>query len=288
MENTENSDVMEIMPRYFWRRVFAYFIDLLMIALFFTVLAVAINSVFKTNLMAPSIVNSKYCKQANFLSKERFNKIFPEEPGVTRNQIVCKITTMGITSYLEGILVWESKDDKSSFRKTLSLPIDSKGNRVEIFSLDPLMYLVAPLFFALLISRGGSTIGKRWMGLRVVDKLGEIPNLKTALKREYIKGAIFVLGSLSGFYEIYFSYGLQFEEAGDSLKSLDSLISASGGFAVLIAIGAFIGLAIFWFTFGSFIRWRGQTYWDRWTRLFVNRKVKQRPPAVSARSQTKI
>ncbi len=290
MENIENSDVMEFMPRFFWRRAFAFFIDLLVVAILFTVIAVGVNSVFKINLMAPGFVKSTYCKPADFISKERFEKIFPDEPNVVRSQYICKYTTMGITSINLGLLMRQTSVDGVGYNQKISLPIPSIDREIlpmEYLLLDTIMYLLAPLLFALMISRYGKTIGKRWMGLTVADISGKKPSLMTAIRREYIKGILFVLISLSGLYELFQSSGLSYEDIALSLGPLTEMqLFNRFGVGIALAIGGFV--VVFWFTFGSFIRWRDQTYWDRWSGLFVVGDRWTQPAAVSAKSQTKI
>ena len=293
MEIAENGDVLSeplksVPLRFFWRRVFAYLIDLMVLAAFLSALAVLLNVVSDTKFMAPSFVNSKYCKPANFMSSERFDNIIPVEPGVLRSQSVCKYTTMGVTTSYIGVLASQSKKNGITHKSQISLPIDKNGNRIRMFPLDPIMYLFAPLFFALLISRYGKTDGKRWMGLRVTNKYENAPDFKTAMKREYIKGLPLVISALVGIVEVYLYMEMDFESSVILLDNMTGLLNFVGGFGVAFAVGISISIALFWFMFGSFIRWRGQSYWDRWTGLFVNGNVKLRPPAASARSQTNV
>ena len=244
--------------------------------------------------MAPSFVKSTYCEPSDFMSKERFDRIFPDEPGVGRGQFVCRYTTMGVTSIKLGLLVRATKKDGVNYKQNISFPvadIASETAVVEYLLLDQLMYLFAPLLFAYMLFRKKFTFGKRLMGLKVVNGDGSIPSLRNTIKREYIKGLPFVILGIYGFYELRIqsvASANYFEESVKLLRPLTEM-QAFGGLGVAFAIGILLAIALIWFLFASFIRWRGRTYWDRWTGLIVTGDAWLRPSsAASARSQTNL
>ena len=268
MENSE-FDQTNLQPaRFFWRRVFAYFIDMLIVAALFSVLALSLNAVFDTKFMAPSLAKSKTCEPENTVSREQLGNIFPDEPGLRRSQFVCRYTTMGITSMDLVVLIRETNKDGVNYRQKISLPLDRNVSLIESFILDSMMYLVGPLFFALLLSRSGKTIGKRWMGLRVQGSNGSVPVLRRTIFREYVKSAPLWLFAISSAYEGYQLTGLGFEAAAQTLGPLTEMLVLNEINAILL-VGFGLSIVVFWFMFGSFIRWRGQAYWDRWTGLQV-------------------
>lgn len=65
--------------------------------------------------------------------------------------------------------------------------------------LARLSFIIWPAYFILLTSRYGSTLGKRALGLRVVDAAGNIPNLRQLVYREiYRFTVLYVAGEMAG------------------------------------------------------------------------------------------
>lgn len=259
--------------RYFWRRAFAYIFDLLICGFFVTIVAVALNDVFSSSILAPALIKSNSCEvRDDLFTAERMNELQPLELGQSHQQILCKQTNMLTTSFYITALqkVWTEGD--TTFRITLEYYSDDRGNQRTYISSEPVVYLLAPFLFALFLSRRGQTPGKRMLGLNVSNNTSGTPDPKSALKRECLKGSILFIFALQQLYIMITANNLDIDEAAKLAQSLSIELEPPGIWNI-ISLNLAIGVAGLWLLFGSFIFWKGQTYWDRFANL--NTKLKK-------------
>lgn len=162
-------------------------------------------------------------------------------------------------------------DNGITQKKFISVPIDAKGNLIAQMDLTPLFYFVFPFIMAFLLHRSGQTPGKRMLNLKVV-KTGKLEeseaeqiSLKTALTREYARNIILIVTGITMLPFFYYPGGVE------KMKSYASLLP-DGDFIVspvFITITIALSIAAFWYMFGSFIRWQGQAFWDRFAGTIV-------------------
>lgn len=253
--------------RYFWRRLFAYVIDLLICGVLVTIVAVALNGVFSSAILAPSFIESTTCEaQDDLFTVERMNELLPLEPGQSHQQILCKQTNMLTTSFYITELqkVWTKENTNLSLN--LSYYSDENGNQRAYISSEPFVYLLAPFLFALFLSRWGLTPGKRMLGLVVSDEALERPDLTSALKRECLKGSIFFIFALQELYTMFTTNNLDLDEFAKLVQSIPAELEQVS-FSDILTLDLALAIAGLWLLFGSFIRWRGRTYWDRFANL---------------------
>lgn len=257
--------------RYFWRRAFAYIFDLLICGFFVTIVAVGLNGVFSSSILAPAIIQGGDCEvRDDLFTAERMNELLPLEPGQSHRQILCKQTNMLTTSYYVTTLqkVWSKGD--THFKVTLDFYSDENGNQRAYISSEPFLYLLAPFIFALFLSRWGQTPGKRLLGLNVSNVDVGRPNLISALKREYLKGAVFVIFALHQLYTTFAAINLDLDETAKLTQSLSEELESLSIWDIF-TLGLALTLGGLWLMFGSFVFWKGQTYWDRFANLKTER-----------------
>lgn len=120
-----------------------------------------------------------------------------------------------------------------------------------------LQSVVEIALIALFLVKYGQSPGKYFLGLRVSAVDGEALSWKMAIKRQSFFLLIpIVIGELFRFVNIADPFAPEPMEP-TSLSSILLLIFT-------------IALLIF-FYFGSFLKWRGQTYWDRFAGTYVEK-----------------
>lgn len=254
--------------RYFIRRVFAYLIDFILVSIVFAFITVALNSIFDVQFIAPELYKSTTCAPEQMVSAERMQELLPTSEGQVHHQSICRTTNMGLTTHYTVVLRRSGIADNDNTTTTIEYLADESGQQTIAYSMEPFLVLLAPLLFAGLITMRGKTFGKQALGLVIFDSHLEKPKLLAALKREYLKALFFVVGGLIGIYGM-------FQNSNENLDQLDaeldSLAASIGGarFWLFMGFGLAVLLGLFWYTFGSFIRWRGRTYWDNWSNFDV-------------------
>lgn len=253
--------------RYFWRRSFAYVLDILICGLMATIISITLNNVFSTRVLAPSQIKSGECEiRDDLFSADRMNELLPLEDGQMHQQILCKQTNMLFTSFYITTLNKSWKGGNKNYNVHISYHSDENGKQLTYISSEPFLYLLAPFLFALFLTKYGQTPGKRLLGLIVYNDALEKPDIKSALKREYFKAVVFVIGALASFYTMYKAINFNIDEAATTVQSLAAALEQSNRFIPTIT-GFATAALVFWFHFGSFIRWRGTTYWDKFSSL---------------------
>lgn len=254
--------------RYFIRRVFAYLIDFILVSIVFAFITVALNSMFDVQFIAPELYKSTTCVPEQIVSADRMQELLPISAGQVHHQSICRTTNMGLTTHYTVILRRSGIADNGNASTTIEYLADESGKQTIAYSMEPFLVLLAPLIFAGLITMRGKTFGKQALGLVIFDSHLEKPKLLAALKREYLKALFFVVGGLVGIYGMYQSSNENLDQLAADLDKLAASIGGAG-FWQLMGVGLAVLLAYLWYTFGSFIRWRGRTYWDNWSNFDV-------------------
>ncbi|WP_306259362.1 RDD family protein [Pararhizobium sp. IMCC21322] len=254
--------------RYFIRRAFAHLIDFILVSIVFAFITVALNSVFDVQFIAPGFYKSTACVPQQIVSAERMQELLPTSAGQVLHQSICRTTNMGLTTHNTVVLRRSGIADNGNTTTTIEYLVDESGKQTVAYSMEPFLVLLAPLIFAGLITMRGKTFGKQALGLVIFDSHLEKPKLLAALKREYLKALFFVLGGLIGIYGMFQNSNENLDQLAADLDSLAASIGGAG-FWLIMGVGLAVLLGLFWYTFGSFIRWRGRTYWDKWSNLDV-------------------
>ncbi len=267
--------MLAVDPRYFWRRAFAFLGDLLLAGLFFGILVFIVDVAVPIKIVAPEVPKYSNCYDPpNPLSNETMNHIIPLKEGQSHFQIQCQQTNGFLTSYYRTILGKRWREDNTNYNVSVRYPSNRNGSPVSILYTDPIFPFLAPFVLALLLSRFGTTPAKRLLSLTVVRDNKANPGLTNCLIREYLKfSPLMVFAGLS-LPNIYQHSNYTDKDAfHDSLKALasglETTVSSEGFFGAYWALSFVVFLLFFGFYFGSFIFWRGQTFWDRFARLYT-------------------
>lgn len=255
------------MKRLFIRRALAYFLDLALVAVAFALIAVAMNAVFDFKVTAPAFFQSHQCVKKQILSTEKIEQLLPTTAGQSHTQVICKYSQMGLTtSYVVQLIHIDNADGKQ-LMTSLSYSSDENGREFTVYSIDPFMAVLAPFIFAFFILKTGKTPGKTIFKLNVFDMRLERPIWFSALKRELFKGLLFFLLGVFNIFVMYLTSVLSIEEQAVLLGKYATVFADNLGLFLVVTIS--VSCCIFWYLFGSFIAWNGQSYWDRWSGLSV-------------------
>ncbi|MEP1206574.1 MAG: RDD family protein [Rhizobiaceae bacterium] len=264
------------MPRRnFLRRAIAYFVDMFSLSILLSLLLAILISGLKLDTPGPQIWVSSTCEPGEMLSKNRIREIFAPNESFEHVQFICSAEPLFGKPYtFVSITVAETKNGSRSFRK-IEFAIDENGKLISLNAFNWMLIFAAPLVFAFLLHKRGYTLGKWLMGLRVRAEGNINPKFSTALKREYLKALPFLLITLV--------LGFQLQPATSDLDEF--LKSAASNLSIMSSIlqnpwlfflvWVLMTVPMIWYQLGSFIRWNGRTYWDRWSGLTTFRPKRE-------------
>lgn len=258
------------LPRFFSRRLAAFVIDSL---LFYVVaVAVALSLAFVLPWAPRFFVSATtQCEPAGPSAlAERIDRDWPLAPGQSRENQICVTSIWGVP---EGRVFVSTLIDAGDMpaQRSISLEIDEAGNPLEVESIQVgrgvLDQLVPLLFFCLcsaaLIARFGTTPGKRLFALRVVQDNGEPLPFASAAKRETLRMLPSILLTALGAPLMLLS--MTIFGTGDVLGDAIEAVTVFGAPVQVILFADFLIFTLFaiiWWLF-PFMRWRGQTIYDR-------------------------
>jgi len=262
--------------RFFLRRCFAYIIDVVLVGLAFSIAAFVLNRYADLPVVAPDLVKWTVCEPFGVVPSARQLELLPPREGEQPFQRNCVTTVMGMTKYRE-VTIGNVKvrDGENSYRQ-ISYISDASGNPVAAYTLGPFYYLALPFILAWQVSRRGTTFGKSRLDLVVLRDDGAIPTFTQALKREAFKFLPFLIFAIAELPSLFFAGPIDLQASVAQLDELSGQVGdpSQGGllaFALLMIAAALLFAVVFVHQFGSFIVWRGKTWWDRlggsWTGL---------------------
>lgn len=291
-------------PRYFIRRSFAFLIDFTLVAILMGLLAYVINGLTGgTRMIAPSVASYSICNpivtgSANYLPAEKIRGYFPNALAEGDTQTQCVVSQMGLTSI---VLVTYSntkttqpnvsetksvsnpsdsivettitKTTGPSFSVTKSVSIAKDANDITInpFPGDALLLILLPLIAAMIISRFATTPGKRILGLYVIGMDTKHAGFLTAAKRETLKFLPFIV---VGIFQVVIFLLVDPSTGDDGLRVMSYYLDfLMDNFLIFAVVAAVVSIALFWWQIGSFLRWTGQAYWDRFSDTQVLRST---------------
>ena len=270
---------MPIEKRWLLRRAVAFVIDWIIVSLGVLIVVFALQVATGLSFKTTEIVTLKSCRNIDIVPAETLRSFGIDLSKAQHIQQVCKHSNLGLAHYYKTTIEIQRFVNGATETKGIYYNSDSEGKPAPVIPLDWIVPLLAPLLFAFQLSLKKSTYGKLIMSLDVVTTEDSTPTLWAALRRELLKFspliilALFDLGStlswLNGWDPEIPTVAQIVEEVAPLIaestdNSLDQpLVFAWFTFPNLLALAALI------FYLASFIRWRGQTYWDQFAGLKV-------------------
>jgi len=266
-------------PRYFWRRGFAFLLDVLVAQLIAALLFTLIHSVSGISLGEGVITQQADCVAApdNHPQVTRVRALWPLPGGARRESLICDDSANGAESktFITRVIQTEGM---TTYTKEVAYPIDKDGNALPIrYDLD-LTSFAMMAFFVVLAANGRRTPGKAALGLRIKTREGGTPGWGHAIRREVLKLLPLAwFGLLTLWMAVAPPAALSDSEAS-IIGIRDGTLLTSPW--MLILFGWSVISAMWWFV--PFIFWRGRTWYDA---LAGTKVVRTDRPAVSGPRQ---
>ena len=251
-------------PRYFWRRILAFTIDVILYQLAVTVVFSMLNFVSPWNL-GSSLSQYNQCHSATSGPLvDKVNALWPLQAGEDRINMICQTVQFGRRGNDIFSTTVVKKSGATTYRRSVSTSIDADGNAIDTDIwpnrvADFVTILLLPFVLALLSANRRRTPGKMAMSLKVVASNGKGPLLSQEVKRELLK----LLPVFVSIVAASVVYSLQPKPLGN----FDSLLIAMRDASMhsLTYLLPFFGLvavvaAVWWLL--PFVRWRGRTFYD--------------------------
>lgn len=260
--------------RYFWRRILAYVVDLVLLTLVVSILASALNPILPVKLIVPLSHYSSACETRNDISTQaEFIKLLPKESDQIHTWKICRQNNMFISRTHVTILSKSWPSETATRSVDIGYVSDKNGHKINAISLLALIYLLAPFVFAVLQKRFDQTPGKAIFSLTIRADNSVRPTIWNLLIREYLKGGFLIAGAVTQ---------IQLE-ASMLNKSVEELVYQDIPFAQKFTfwhwfephMGPLSGVtSIFAFYFFCyFIAWQGRAFWDMPQRLTVVKRM---------------
>ncbi|MBB4234114.1 RDD family protein [Rhizobium esperanzae] len=269
MDHTaEMPQSIALLPRYFWRRLAAFAVDVI---IFQAAILIAVHYISTTVPEGSHFADKVSMECAEGVPDQLAKRIdagWPLKTNELRTNEICESRQFGLGKqrYLQ-ITVEMEPWDYVTPTQVLTIPLDADDNPVNktIPAYSDFMSGIAntaliALAFACFSANGRRTIGKAVFFLRVQWIDGEGPNFGIALKREILKFSPTLLFSAATFViSLLPAYPTQDFDAllgifhGGYAPSYDGTI----GFYVL-----WTGAALAWWLV-PFMLWQGRTFYDR-------------------------
>jgi uncharacterized RDD family membrane protein YckC len=263
MTISDQDGVQPVAKRYFWRRDFAFFLDLLLIAAIAGLLMIPVSALFGVDLGASNLIKRSTCVPApqNWPIFQEIQKEWPLQPGQTRTNEHCHISIWGVQEYdlFFTRTMWSSKQEGNSAAVTYSsnrsmgIMVDKAGNPISLAAYPDFSILLMLAIFAFFTANGRRSPGKAMLGLRVTTLTGEPFGWPKAIVREGLKLLPFL-----GFFFIQLYQWLMMVFRPVSIADMIKIVTSDQFFVGLFAWPLF---ALIWW-FGPFLIWRGQTWYD--------------------------
>ncbi|MBB3607622.1 RDD family protein [Rhizobium sp. BK602] len=265
-------------PRYFWRRVAAYLIDLIIIEVALILFFLILSIVTSWNLSVPLFQSSQCSPTASGPLIEKIEAQWPLKPGETRVNELCHVSWLGSDGYYLFLSSVSSKDGATTYARSFSAAVDKNGNPIDPGTnsnalMSDVVLLIIPLALAYGSANGRRTPGKRLLSLHVATVEDSPPGFRTELKREALKFLPLIILSLLSFINFFVTKpgGLDFDlliERGIQTARDGNLLSTDSATTSILLPPIVLTLGLIWWIYPLII-WRGQTFYDR----FSNCKV---------------
>lgn len=263
MTQMDSTTIDATTPRLFWRRGFAFLLDLLVAGILAGFLITIVSIATGQDLGAPGIVRVITCEAApaGHPLVTQVEAVWPLEAGATRVNQLCETSFLGLAprrSFHSSMVLESNAGDvvTASASRSIGFFIDEADQPLPFWPLPDFTVPVTTLIFAFFVANGRRSPGKAILSLKVVRTSGEKLGWSDALKREALKLApLLVLSAISIWHWLFDA-----PISGDVAAWVAQINAVS--VAGLLMPTLVIGVIAFAWWFGPFIVWRGQSWHD--------------------------
>lgn len=255
--------------RYFWRRLAAFAVDFVLAYAAAAVILMAVDAVTGGQFYYwNGLVTRTACVDAPPSPLlDEINATLPVAPGWNRASIVCQRLPMGgKAQHVLGVNDWMS-DGSTTRTASITIPVSATGDQLDHgLRLDPTTFLAYAIMLAW-VWRLGRSPGKRWLGL-AVQPVAEAEGADARLlRREWFRLGPLALFSLAEVVIVLGGWWFLNSVAG-YLRLMRFL---SDNFILLTVLYVVVTLTVLVYYVFPFMRWRGQTFYDRLAGTIVTR-----------------
>lgn len=247
--------------RYFWRRLAAFVVDFVLAYASAVVILMAVDAVTGGHFYYWEGVYSQTACVAAPPSPllDELNTLIPAAPDWQRTEIVCRTLPAGGKARYALTVKSEIQEGKTARFLYVSVDVTASGDRLDTsFKLDPTVF-VAYLFMLAWALYFGRSPGKRWLRLAVLEREAESGTSPRLLRRELFRLGPLLLYSMIGVVLTLAEWWLV-GSVEDFVRLVRLLQDAPIAWAAPYAV---LGLVLAVYYVFPFLRWRGQTFYDR-------------------------
>jgi uncharacterized RDD family membrane protein YckC len=278
----ESAPSAPIPPRHFWRRAFAYFIDVMLALLAFSLITLLLSKL-PLGIQPVPFFNSTFCEfTTGGPVVTRVESLWPLKRGETRTNQICSSSRIRPDQrlFVSSVTVISGAATSTRF---VSVLLDANGTEVVqepsggglLYNLGAIILMAA--IFAHLISKSGTTLGKVLLSLQVVDASTGTVKFSQALKREILKTMpLLAIAAIQA--ATYYLSGPPVMGLEEKVKFVQDITFAPTFSSYLPMI--VLGMATLAWWVWPLVFWRGQTFYDRISHCRVVRKFYEGPRVV--------
>lgn len=234
---------------WFWRRLLASMIDVILGALVFTLLFVMVFGSSSDRVrLRDFVVSERHCSSTKASDEVRAVAEKSVPNATWTREVVCTVTSFGLAEDRSVLLEQREQRDGMVITRLASVPVDEAGRPVTPFYADWIGYAFALAgIVAFLASRMQATPGLRLLGLRLEMADGTRPTLRTVVVREL---CILILPFLIALPFLFIAWGLVTGLAAGAIGS-----GTAFAFVVLLVLSAWALLFLWWRPFTIRSEW---------------------------------
>lgn len=257
-------------PRLFWRRVFAFAVDIFLfnIAVYAVLLAVTMLSPWNIGFGAIDYTECRIAPPSPLVTQ--VDRDWPLEFGLERTNTLCSKTALfdgtryvfkSTTAKTKGLYTWSKWVAIESDVNGAALgPAEMRSALLVQILASGLLLSAGIGLFIYFSASGRRSPGKRLFALRVLTPYGISPGLHRATRRELLKFAPWILGSIISILTTVRAF-LSPDSFGNLIAQARDMSTTNWPLSIVIVIVFGIGQLLWWLL--PFLFWRGQTYYDR-------------------------
>jgi uncharacterized RDD family membrane protein YckC len=224
----------------FWRRVFAFIIDIFIVAIPFELLVVGLYVQTNGGIQTTSGIALTHCVSVRTLPAD----LYPSPPANPNFARDCRYYFFDFETAhtLTAGRAERQGNVTTSVWRTYTLGPDGRSRNA--ISLDWVVFIALIVYLVTMERRFGATLGKRFLNIRVITR-DDLSSRGIPLRRAIIRQLSQWIGAIPGLSLVLFivvaAYVWDLDRAGDMLREA---MTGNWGWALLLAA---VGLTFVWF-----------------------------------------
>ncbi|WP_426228040.1 RDD family protein [Pararhizobium sp. DWP3-4] len=256
--------------RLFWRRGLAFIIDNILFYIAISAVLLVVSVLSPWNIGVSTMIYTECRPAPPSPLVAQVDSEWPLEFGLERTNTLCRKTFpfdrtgyvfTSTTTKTKGLNTWSKWVTVASDENGAPLPPGEMRSALLSQILTSSLPLAAIIgLFIYFTTHGRRTPGKRFLRLKVMTPHGIAPGLPRAARRELLKFAPLMIGSIASIATTVHTF-LRPDFFGHLITQSREMSATNLPLSAVLVIGCGIGQLLWWLL--PFLSWRGQTYYDR-------------------------